>query len=166
MVLVKFVGDTLQALIGAELDPESLIYRFGMPGVSLIIILTVGIIIASILRAGSLYGMTLFNNTGVQKSLVDVQNAQFASLTRGDFARLSSAASGDFVSRFINDTNAMRDAGLRVANNFTKGVVTVIGAFVSMLLIDWQLTLIMLDAYPIAFGPVIALGNSVRKRAK
>lgn len=166
MVLVKFVGDTLQALIGAELDPESLIYRFGMPGVSLIIFLTVGIIIASILRAGSLYGMTLFNNTGVQKSLVDVQNAQFASLTRGDFARLSSAASGDFVSRFINDTNAMRDAGLRVANNFTKGVVTVIGAFVSMLLIDWQLTLIMLVAYPIAFGPVIALGNSVRKRAK
>ena len=166
MVLVKFVGDALQSLIGAEIDPESLICRFGVPGITLIIFLTVGIVVASIVRSISLYGMTLLNNTGVQRSLVDVQDAQFASLTHGDFARLNAAASGDFVSRFINDTNAMRDAGLRVANNLTKGIVSVVGAFISMLLIDWQLTLILIVAYPIAFGPVIALGNSVRKRAK
>ncbi|MAI88914.1 MAG: ABC transporter permease [Hyphomonadaceae bacterium TMED5] len=166
MVLVKFVGDALQSLIGAEIDPESLICRFGVPGITLIIFLTVGIVVASIVRSISLYGMTLLNNTGVQRSLVDVQDAQFASLTHGDFARLNAAASGDFVSRFINDTNAMRDAGLRVANNLTKGIVSVVGAFISMLLIDWQLTLILIIAYPIAFGPVIALGNSVRKRAK
>lgn len=166
MVLVKFVGDALQYMIGGEIADDSLIFRFGMPGVGLIIGLTLGIVVASIIRSGSLYSMTLSNNTGVQRALVDVQAAQFNSLTYGDYSRLTAAASGDFVSRFINDTNAMRDAGLRVANNLTKGVVTVIGAFVSMLLIDWQLTLILLIAYPIAFGPVIALGNSVRKRAK
>lgn len=166
MVLVKFVGDALQYMIGGEIADDSLIFRFGMPGVGLIIGLTLAIVVASIIRAGSLYSMTLSNNTGVQRALVDVQSAQFNSLTYGDYSRLTAAASGDFVSRFINDTNAMRDAGLRVANNLTKGVVTVIGAFVSMLLIDWQLTLILLIAYPIAFGPVIALGNSVRKRAK
>ncbi len=35
-----------------------------------------------------------------------------------------------------------------------------------MLWMDWQLALILLVAYPLAFGPVIALGNRVRKRAK
>ncbi len=166
MVLVKFIGDALQAMIGGELAQDSLVLRFGVPGIAMILWLTAGIVIVSIMRAVSMYAMSITSNTGVQYALVDVQDAQFHALTHGDFERLSAAASGDFVSRFINDVNAMRDAGLRVANNLTKGVVTVIGAFLSMLIIDWQLALILIVAYPIAFGPVIALGNRVRRRAK
>ncbi len=125
-----------------------------------------GILVFSLGRALSLYVMTLFNNTGVQRALVDIQQAQFDALTDGDFSRLAGGASGGFVSRFINDVTAIRDAGLRFANNFTKSVFTVLGAFVAMLVLDWQLTLVLLVAYPLAFGPVIALGNRVRKRAR
>ncbi len=129
--------------------------------------LAAGLIIAcSLGRALSLYGMTLANNTGVQRALIDIQDAQFAHLTDGDFARLSDAASGGFVSRFINDVNAIRDAGLRFANNFTKSLLTVIGVFIYMLVLDWKLTLILVIAYPLAFAPVIALGNRVRRRAR
>lgn len=117
-------------------------------------------------RAVSLYLMTILNNTGVQRALVDIQQVQFDELIDGDFARLQGDASGGFVSRFINDVNSIRDAGLRFANNFTKSVVTVLGAFGIMLWLDWQLTLILLVVYPIAFWPVIALGERVRKRAK
>ncbi|MEL7545707.1 MAG: ABC transporter ATP-binding protein [Pseudomonadota bacterium] len=117
-------------------------------------------------RALSLYLMTIFNNTGVQRGLVDIQAAQFDHLTDGDYERLAEQAAGGLVSRFINDVNAIRDAALRFANNFTKSIVTVLGAFGIMLWLDWKLTLILLVAYPIAFGPVIALGNRVRKRAK
>lgn len=124
------------------------------------------IVALAIGRAGSLYVMTILNNNGVQKSLVDVQSAQFDHLTDGDFARLAGDTSGELVSRFINDVNAIRDAGLRFANNFTKSIATVVGAFATMLWLDWKLTLILVVAYPIAFGPVIALGNRVRKRAK
>lgn len=125
-----------------------------------------GIVALATGRAISLYLMTVLNNTGVQRSLVDIQQIQFEHLIEGDYARLSGDASGGFVSRFINDVNAIRDAGLRFANNFTKSVVTVIGAFGIMLWLDWQLTLILLVVYPIAFWPVIALGERVRKRAK
>ena len=125
-----------------------------------------GIVALATGRAITLYLMTIFNNTGVQRALVDIQQVQFDHLIDGDFARLSGDASGGFVSRFINDVNAIRDAGLRFANNFTKSVVTVLGAFGIMLWLDWQLTLILLVVYPIAFWPVIALGERVRKRAK
>lgn len=125
-----------------------------------------GIVTLATFRAMSLYLMTILNNTGVQRALVDIQQVQFDHLIEGDFARLSGDASGGFVSRFINDVNAIRDAGLRFANNFTKSIVTVIGAFGLMLWFDWQLTLILLVVYPIAFWPVIALGERVRKRAK
>ncbi len=121
---------------------------------------------AAAIRSLSLYGMTLANNTGVQRAIVDIQADQFDALTEGDFARLSGDRSGGFVSRFINDVNALREAGLRLANNLTKGVLTVIGVFFTMLIMDWKLTLVLLVIYPIAFGPVIGLGNRVRKRSK
>ena len=124
------------------------------------------IVLASLIRGLSLYAMTLLNNTGIQRALVDVSNAQYAALIDGDHDRLASTASGDFVSRFINDLNTLRDFGLRLANSATKSIATVIGALAAMLWMDWQLALILLVAYPIAFGPVIALGNRVRKRAK
>ena len=127
----------------------------------------IGIIgLAAAIRSLSLYGMTLANNTGVQRAIVDIQADQFDALTEGDFARLSGDRSGGFVSRFINDVNALREAGLRLANNLTKGVLTVIGVLITMLIMDWKLTLVLLLVYPIAFAPVIGLGNRVRKRSK
>ncbi|MCZ4298975.1 ABC transporter ATP-binding protein [Henriciella marina] len=154
--LLKLVVEGLEDLAGPQTAsvPSSLWWLIGIIG------------LAAALRSLSLYGMTLANNTGVQRAIVDIQADQFASLTEGDFARLSADRSGGFVSRFINDVNAIRDAGLRLANNLTKGVLTVIGVLITMFIMDWKLTLILLLVYPIAFGPVISLGNRVRKRSK
>ena len=124
------------------------------------------IIILTVIRAVSLYAMNMLNNTGVQRGLVSIQSVQFDALTDGDYARVAGDNSGGFVSRFINDVNAIRDAALRFANNFTKSLVTILGVLVALFIIDWQLALIILVVYPLALGPVIALGNSIRARSK
>ncbi len=124
------------------------------------------IIALTAVRAISLYAMNMLNNTGVQRGLVSIQSVQFDALTDGDYARVSGDNSGGFVSRFINDVNAIRDAALRFANNFTKSVVTIIGVLIALFIVDWQLALIILVVYPLALGPVIALGNSIRARSK
>lgn len=117
-------------------------------------------------RSLTLYLMTLLNNTGVQRGLVSMQTHEFEVLIDGDYARIAGDASGGFVSRFVNDVNAIRDAALRFANNFTKSAATTIGCVATMLWIDWQMTLLMLAAYPVAIAPVISLGNRVRKRSR
>ena len=154
--LLKLVVEGLEALAGPDKAtvPTSLWWLIAIIGV------------AAIVRSLALYGMTIFNNTGVQRAIVDIQQDQFGSLTDGDYARIAAEASGGFVSRFINDVNALRDAGLRIANNLTKGVLTVIGVFITMLVMDWKLTLVLLVIYPIAFAPVLALGNRVRRRSR
>ncbi|MEM1391402.1 MAG: ABC transporter ATP-binding protein [Pseudomonadota bacterium] len=126
----------------------------------------IGVVVLTAVRALSLYAMTMLNNTGVQRGLVSIQSVQFASLTDGDYARISGDNSGSFVSRFINDVNAIRDAALRFANNFTKSLVTVFGVLVWLFMTDWQLALIIIVVYPLALGPVIALGNAIRARSK
>ena len=170
--VLAFVGNTLQCQLqassgeacdmvqsitrGTGLDTANGWVWFGI----------ITIIVLTTIRALSMYAMTLLNNTGVQRGLVSIQSVQFEALTDGDYARVSGDSSGGFVSRFINDVNAIRDAALRFANNFTKSLVTVIGVLIYLFVLDWQLALIILVVYPLALGPVIALGNSIRGRAK
>lgn len=124
------------------------------------------IVIAAIVRSSALYLQTILNNSAVQRGLVDVQDALFGRLINGDYARLTSAASGEFVSQFINDMNVIREASLRVATNLVKGVITVLGCLLVMFFADWALALLVLIVYPIAFAPVVRIGEKLRKTAK
>ncbi|MEL6567188.1 MAG: ABC transporter ATP-binding protein [Pseudomonadota bacterium] len=170
--MLSYVGNSLQCQIeGAGADScasvASILERFGLTSSTGWIWLgIIGIVLLTALRSASMYAMTLLNNTGVQRGLVSIQSVQFDALTDGDFARIASDTSGSFVSRFINDVNAIRDAALRFANNFTKSLATVIGVLVALFVIDWQLAVIIVVVYPLALGPVIALGNSIRARSK
>ena len=159
--LIKRLGDLLQGLI-ENTAPQTAI----VGGEAMLWLLPLLIVGAAIVRAISLYLMTILNNTGVQRALVDISNHQYAALVSGDYARLAEGASGGFVSRFVNDLNTLRDAGLRLANSASKSVLTLIGALGTMLWMDWQLTLILVVIYPLAFAPVVALGNRVRRQAK
>ena len=159
--LVKLLGDLLQgAVVGGSTN-------LTVAGIDVSIWTLTGlIVVAAIVRAFFLYLMTVLNNTGVQRALVDVSNHQYAALVGGDYGRLADKSAGGFVSRFVHDLYTLRDAGLRLANNASKSVLTLIGALGAMIWMDWQLALVLLVVYPLAFGPVVALGNRVRKQAK
>jgi len=159
VAVLDYVGNGLQAGIERQAAGQAAPLAWIWVGIFASILLTIA-------RALSMYGMTLLNNTGVQRGLVGVQSIQYDALTDGDFARVSGDASGGFVSRFINDVVAIREAALRFANNFAKSLTTVIGVLVWLFWKDWQLALIIAVVYPLALGPVVSLGNSVRKRSK
>jgi len=157
VAVLDYVGNSLQLQMTGEGGgaPAGWIWT----GIIAIIALTAA-------RSLSMYGMTLLNNTGVQRGLVSVQTVQYDALTDGDYARIAADASGSFVSRFISDVLSIREAALRFANNFTKSLATVLGVLAWLFWKDWQLALIIAVVYPLALGPVVSLGNSVRKRAK
>ncbi len=119
-----------------------------------------------LVRAPTMYWQTQANNKGVQNAIVNLQAALFGSLIEGDFARLQSKNSGEYVSQFANDMVLVREAALRVATNLAKSTLTILAAVIFMLVTDWLLTLVLLVAYPIAFAPVIQIGNRIRKTSK
>ncbi len=124
------------------------------------------IVVLVIVRAFAMYGQTQSNNEGVQRAVVAVQQALFGKLMRGDFARLQTAASGEHVSRFANDMVLVREASLRVATNLAKSTLTILAALIFMFVTDWALALLLLVAYPIAFWPVVRLGERIRKTSR
>lgn len=118
------------------------------------------------LRAPAMYWQTQANNHGVQNAIVKLQEALFGKLIDGDFARLQAKNSGEYVSQFANDMVLIREAALRVATNLAKSSLTILAAVIFMLMTDWLLTLFLLIVYPIAFYPVIQIGNRVRKSSR
>ncbi|HVY87523.1 MAG TPA: ABC transporter transmembrane domain-containing protein, partial [Hyphomonadaceae bacterium] len=125
------------------------------------------IIIALVLvRAPSLYWQTQANNHGVQNATVKLQEALFSKLIGGDFARLQAKNSGEYVSQFANDMVLIREAALRVATSVAKSSLTIIASVISMAVIDWALALLLLVVYPIAFWPVVRLGDRIRKSSR
>lgn len=159
VAVLDYIGNGLQKDIEQSAAGVAAPIDWIWAGIVAIVLLTIG-------RALSMYAMNLLNNTGVQRGLVGVQSVQYDALTDGDFARISGDASGGFVARFINDVVAIREAMLRFANNFPKSSATVIGVLAWLFWKDWQLALIITVVYPLALGPVVSLGNSVRKRSK
>jgi ATP-binding cassette, subfamily B, bacterial MsbA len=123
----------------------------------------VGLVLA---RAVSMYAQTQANNHGVQRAMVALQDALFRRLIQGDFARLQASASGEFVSQFANDMTLVREASLRVATNLAKSVLTILAALIFMFMRDWALALFLLVAYPLAFFPVVRLGERIRKTSR
>lgn len=118
------------------------------------------------LKAPSMYWQTQANNHGVQRAIVKLQGALFGKLIEGDYARLQSTHSGEYVSQFVNDMLLIREGALRVATNLAKSTLTILAAIVFMAMTDWILTLFLLLVYPIAFWPVIAMGNRIRKSSR
>ncbi|MEP7209787.1 MAG: ABC transporter ATP-binding protein [Alphaproteobacteria bacterium] len=119
-----------------------------------------------ILRAAAAYWQTQANNTGVQRAVVRLQDALFGGLIEGDFARLQASASGEYVSQFANDMVLIREAALRVATNLAKSTFTIIASVAFMFVTDWAITLLLLVVYPLAFWPVVRLGERIRKTSR
>lgn len=115
------------------------------------------------IRALSLYLQTVQTNRLALNVMQDLQNAMFAKLVHADFARLQAEPVGNLVSRFTNDITLLRETLVRLANNLVRDTLTVLGAIGWMLYLDWMLTAMILVVYPIAFYPVVRIGERLRK---
>ena len=56
---------------------------------------------------------------------------------------------GSLQSRFINDLNILREAITRVLNNLIRDFFTLLGLLISMIYLDWVLTLCVILIYPL-----------------
>ncbi|MDM7983836.1 MAG: ABC transporter ATP-binding protein [Maricaulis sp.] len=121
------------------------------------------IIALATLRSLSLYAQTVQTNKLALHVMQDMQNAMFAKLIQADFARLQSESVGSVVSRFTNEITLLRETLVRLANNLVRDILTVFGTIGWMLYLDWTLTAMILVVYPIAFYPVVRIGQKLRK---
>ena len=102
----------------------------------------------------------------VMRMTTDLQKAAFAHLINSDYARLTRESTGHYVSRLTNDLAVVQQATQASMMTFAKDILAVAAVLVSMLYLDWMLTLIVFAVYPLAVLPMSSVGRRLRSVAR
>jgi subfamily B ATP-binding cassette protein MsbA len=120
---------------------------------------------ALIKGVASFYESSIMRMIG-QRIVADIQLRLYSHLMYADMHYLSQHPSGNLISRFTNDINAMRSSVSEVLTGIAQDLVTLIGLLFIMFYQSSDLALIACVVFPIAFFPIIKLGRRMRKIAR
>ena len=98
-----------------------------------------------------------------QKIISDIQLRLYGHLIYADMKFLSDYPSGNLISRFTNDINAMKRSVSDIFTGIAKEVLTLIGLLFVMFYQSTTLACISIFIIPAAFYPIIMLGKRMRK---
>lgn len=117
-------------------------------------------------RSVFLYYQAVATNRLVMRMTTDIQKVAFAHLVSADFARLSRETPGRLVSKLTNDVGFIQTAVTSALNSAIRDSLSVFALVISMLYLDWMMTLIVLGVYPIAAIPIALISDRLRRVAK
>ena len=121
------------------------------------------IIVLALVKGVALFMQTVQVNALALRVTTDLQKDMAKSLIEADLAVVTREPAGAFMSRIMNDLNLVREAFVRLSNNFVRDVLTVFVLIGAMLWLDWLMTLVVMAVYPLAMQPIIRIGNRQRK---
>ncbi len=117
----------------------------------------------TLLGAMANYGQTVLMRRVGQGIIAAMQIDLFRHLLYADVGLYQDQASGKLITRFTSDIQLMRNAVSSVLTGIAKETLTMVFLVGVMIHQSWQLSLLALGIYPIAFYPVIKLGKRMRK---
>ncbi len=121
----------------------------GRPNLGLLYWLVGGLFAIPLVNALIGVGQTYLTNRVGNSAMADLRVAMFEHLEKMELAFFTSTKTGDIQSRLANDVAGVRNVLTSTASSILSNVVTVIAAFVSMVLLSWQLTIISLVLMPL-----------------
>ena len=101
-----------------------------------------------------------------QKILASIQLNLYQHLIHSDMRFLNEYPSGNLISRFTNDINAMRRTVSDVMTGIAIELFTAFGLLSLMFYQNYKLAFIAIFVFPVAFFPIVKLGRRMRKIAK
>lgn len=125
-------------------------------------LVVVAILAVFLIRGFATYGQTYTMSYIGQRVIIDIREALFKHLQRLDQAYFDRRKTGVVMSNLTNDVGALQTAIVDNLVSFITEGVTLIGSLVSMILIDWKLTLVTLIIVPVVLGIINIFGKRLR----
>lgn len=117
-------------------------------------------------RSLFLYLQSVATNHLVLRLTTDIQQLAFSHLISADFSRISRDTPGRLISKLTNDITFIQAAVTAAMNSVVRDTLTVIALVISMLYLDWLMTLVVLAVYPLAAVPIALISRRLRRVAK
>ncbi|MCH2546948.1 MAG: ATP-binding cassette domain-containing protein [Alphaproteobacteria bacterium] len=132
----------------------------------MLVVVPIAIIAVSLVKAFTMYGQNVLLNFVGQRIISDMQMKLFGHLMQSDIGTFHEETTGRLISRFTNDIMMMRNAVSNIISGLARELLSIIFLFGLMFYQSWQLTLLALLIFPLAFWPVMRLGKRMRKLSR
>jgi subfamily B ATP-binding cassette protein MsbA len=120
------------------------------------------VLIVTGIKGISMYFQSVLTQDMVFLIIRRLQTAMFGHLSNAALARVEREAPATLAARFTTDATVIREAMTR-AVNAVADVATVFGLVVTMVALDWKLSLVAALLYPLAVVPVQRIGKRIRR---
>ncbi|MDY0395549.1 ABC transporter ATP-binding protein [Virgibacillus halophilus] len=158
--LIASVLTTLAGLV-VPLLTKNLVDGFSVSSLSKTLILA---IVAAFIIQALVNGLSIYLLTAVgQRIVARLREKMWLKLIRLPISYFDRTASGQTVSRVVNDTSIVKDLISDHFPQFITGIISIIGAITILLVMDWKMTLIMLLAVPMILIVMLPLGRQMMK---
>lgn len=140
---------------------KNLVDGFSVASLSVPLIIGIGIafIVQAIISGISIYLLSFVG----QKIVARLRERMWVKLIRLPVSYFDQQSSGETVSRVVNDTSVVRALISDHFPQFITGIISIIGAVVILLVMDWKMTLMMLISVPITMAIMMPLGRKMAK---
>ncbi|MFC4711613.1 ABC transporter ATP-binding protein [Planococcus dechangensis] len=126
---------------------------------SLIAALAAAFVVQAVINGVSIYLLSMVG----QRIVAGLRERMWLHLLRLRVSYFDQHASGQTVSRVVNDTGIVKNLITDHFPSFVTGIITIIGAVAILLILDWKMTLIMMIAVPLTIAIMIPLGRQMAK---
>ena len=165
-LIFGLIGSIITMIVGLSIPllTRELVDGFSVEALSvtLIIIIFVVFILQAVVDGLSTYLLAMVG----QKIVARLRERMWFKLIRLPVSYFDKQASGESVSRVVNDTGIVKNLISQHFPQFITGIITIVGALVILIIMDWKMTLLMIIAVPITFAIMMPLGNRMSKVSK
>ncbi|MGB9012780.1 MAG: ABC transporter ATP-binding protein [Aeromicrobium sp.] len=159
--LTSIVPFLTKAVFDQALFPPS-----GGPQLRLLGWLVVAMSIIPVITASIGIVQNWLTSTIGNSAMADLRSDLFAHLQKMELAFFTATKTGSIQSRLANDVAGVRTVLTDTATTILQNSVTVIAAFVSMVILSWQLTILTLIVMPLFVFIQLQVGKRRQRLAK
>lgn len=95
------------------------------------------------------------------KIVSSLRDRMWMKLIRLPVSYFDRQSSGETVSRVVNDTSVVQDLISNRFPQFISGIISILGAVIILLLMDWKMTMLMLVSVPLTIAIMFPLGRKM-----
>src|SRR5437762_406109 len=133
------------------------------PKINSIILICLAIPAIMTVRSLCSYGSTYCMQWVSNRVVSDIRVQLFSKMVRHSMDFFNKMRSGFLMSRITNDTRVMQMALTSVSSDVFKQPITIVGAIIVLLLMDWKFTVVTLILFPTCLLPLRVYGRRAKK---
>ncbi|MFZ0140259.1 MAG: ABC transporter ATP-binding protein [Aeromicrobium sp.] len=160
-ILTSIVPFLTKAVFDDALFPKE-----GPPDLGLLGWLVAGMCVIPIVAALIGIGQNWLTSTVGNSAMADLRSELFAHLQKMELAFFTATKTGAIQSRLANDVAGVRTVLTDTATSILQNSVTVTAAFIAMILLSWQLTVLTLIVMPIFIAIQLQVGKRRQRLAR